>query len=728
MGTTVARRSGLRKWTRRAFIGTGALVGGGFVLGVGGAIFAPSRHSVRPDDAEAAGQLNTWITITPDNIVTVLVPHCEMGQGAQTALAMMAAEEMDADWTLVRIKEAPALDVYANAYVGRAFLDVPGPLQRGFDYGTYRIARLAGLQFTGGSLSVRSTGHYGMRVAGAAAREMLVAAAAGQFGVGAADCRVAASRVTHQASGRSATFGELAAAAVKQPVPSHPAVKDPNTYTLRRTAKPRLDVRSKVDGSAVYGIDFTMPGLLHAAVEIAPVFGGKLIEVDTAPAEKMPGVKKVVKLEDAVAVVADSYWQARQALAALAPKFDDAGHGGVSSATIFSAFDKELGTAPAMPSGAATVVTADYRIPFLAHATMEPMACTARVFEDRAEIWAGTQDPLNARSTAAKALEMSAGQVQYTNLALGGGFGRKLPNFLDFVGMSARIAKAMSPAPVKMIWSRETDMQHGYYRPAAMARFAGALDAAGAPLAASCHYAGGGDGESTFMPYAIPEKAATARDAAHHVRTGPWRSVLNSQHGFFKEAFIDEMAHAARKDPFAFRRDLMTEHPRFKAVLEKVAAMAGWGSPLPAGEGRGIAITESFGSIVGEVAHVAVSPEGTLTVKTIHAAVDCGDVVNTDTATAQVEGGIMFGLAAAWLGAITIAGGKVVESNFHDFRTLTLVHAPRVQVEFVRSDAHLGGLGEPAVPPVAAAVTNAIFAATGVRVRDLPIKDAKLRA
>jgi isoquinoline 1-oxidoreductase beta subunit len=356
------------------------------------------------------------------------------------------------------------------------------------------------------------------------------------------------------------------------------------------------------------------------------------------------------------------------------------------------------------------------------------MACTVRVTPDRAEVWAGTQDPLNARGAAAGALELSASQVQYTNLALGGGFGRKLPGFLDFVGMSARIAKEMSPAPVKMVWSRETDMQHGYYRPAAMARFAGALDGSGHPLAAACHYAGGGDGESTFMPYAIADKTATSRDAKHHVRTGPWRSVLNSQHGFFKEAFIDELAHAAKKDPFEFRRGLMTEHPRFKAVLERVAAMAGWGTPLPPGEGRGIAIAESFGSIVGEVAHVAVSPDGALKVKNMYAAVDCGDIVNLDTATAQVEGGINFGLAAAWLGGVTIADGKVVQSNFHDFQTLTLVDAPAVHVDFVRSDAHIGGLGEPAVPPVAAAVTNAIFAACGIRVRTLPIKDTPLKA
>jgi isoquinoline 1-oxidoreductase beta subunit len=725
MANTSGNRSAFRKWTRRAFIGAGALAGGGLVLGVTGAALAPSRHSVRSDDPAGTGELNTWILVTPDNIVTVLVPHCEMGQGAQTALAMMAAEEMDADWSLVQIKEAPALDQYANAYIGRAFLGVPGPLERGFDYGTYRLARMFGVQITGGSLSVRSTGHYGLRIAGAAARQMLIAAAAKQFGGNASDCTVAGSRVTHTPSGRSATFGELAKLAVNESVPSKPAVKDPSTYKLRRTSQPRRDLPSKVDGSAIYGIDFRLPGMLYAAVEIAPVFGGKLLSVDTTPAEAMPGVKQVVKMDDAVAVVADTYWRARMAIAKLTPRFDDGGNGAVSSDTIFAAFDKALGAPPEMPANAATVVKADYRMPFLHHGTMEPMACTARVTGDRAEVWAGTQDPLNARGTAAKALDISAENVTYTNLALGGGFGRKLPGYLDFVGITARIAKAVSPTPVKMIWSRETDMQHGYYRPAAMARFAGALDQSGAPLAASCFYAGGGDGESTFMPYAIPEKKASARDAKHHVRTGPWRSVLNSQHGFFKEAFIDELAHAAKQDPFEFRRALMGEHPRFRAALERVAKMSGWGTPLPAGQGRGIAITESFGSIVAEVARVTVA-DGILKVDEMFAAVDCGDVVNVDTAKAQVEGGMMFGLAAAWMGAITIRDGRVVESNFNDFRTLTLVDAPLVQVEFIRSDAPIGGLGEPAVPPVAAAVVNAIFAATGKRVRDLPLKDAAL--
>ena len=717
----------MRKWTRRAFIGTGTLVGGGLVLGVAGVAFSPSRHSVLGDDGAEAEQLTTWILITPDNLVTVLVPHCEMGQGSQTALAMMAAEEMNADWNLVRVKEAPALDAYANAYMARAFTgdSIPRSLGRAFDYGTYRLARWYGLQPTGGSSAIRGTGVYGMTIAGAAAREMLVAAAAERFGVRAAECKAINSRIVHEATGKSATFGELAPAAAKRSVPSRPALKDPATYSIRRTARPRPDIRTKVDGSAMYGIDFSTPGMLCAAVEMAPVAGGKLVSVDSGPAESMPGVKRVVRLEHAVAVVADTYWRARQALAAIDPKFDDAGHGGVSTASIFAAFDTALGVPPDLPAGATKMVKADYRVPFLAHATMEPMVCTVRVEGDRADVWAGVQDPLNARATAAQALGLDAEQVHVTNMQLGGGFGRRLPFFLDYVDLAARIAKVMSPAPVKVVWSRENDIQHDFYRPAAMARFAGGLDGNGKPIGIRSVYAGGGDGESVFMPYAI-DNEAEGRDATHPIPTGPWRSVLNSQHGFFKESFVDELAHAAGKDPFEFRRDLLTDQPRFRAALERAASMAGWGSPLPAGEGRGIAIAESFGSIVAHVAHVAVSPEGRLRVRNVFSAVDCGDVVNTDTATAQIEGGVIFGLSAALLGEITIKDGRVVERNFRDHQVIRIADAPQISVEFLRSDAHLGGLGEPSVPPVAAAVTNAIFAATGIRVRDLPIKNTKL--
>ena len=719
----------MNKWTRRAFIGAGTVAGGGFLLGAGCFTLAPSRHSLVAADAAAKGQLTTWITITPDNLVNILIPHCEMGQGTPTALAMMAAEELEADWSLVRVQEAPALNDYANGYVIRALGGgyVPAMLGRGVDYGAYKMAEWVGLQVTGGSTAVRGTGEWGMRVAGAAAKEMLVAAAAQQWNVPATECAAQASHVSHAASGRRRAFGELARAAATQPVPTSPALKHPDRFTIRRTSAPRLDIPAKVDGSAIYAIDFSTAGMLYAAVTMAPVQGGKLVSVDTTPAEAMPGVKQVVKLDEAVAVVADSFWRARRALAALAPEFSDAGHGNVSTASIFAAFDQALGAPPSVPNNAAKVVTADYKVPFLAHATMEPMVCTVQVEGDHAEVWTGVQDPLNARSTAAKALGIDAGNVRLTNYLLGGGFGRRLPFTFDYVDLATRIAQAASPIAVKTIWTRENDLQHDYYRGAAMSRHAGALDANGAPLAAHSNYTGGGDGESAFMPYAIPEKDTDEKKASHPIRPGQWRSVLNSQHGFFKESFIDEMAHAAGKDPFEFRRGLLGEQPRFKAALEKAADMSGWGTPLPPGEGRGIAICESFGSIAAEVVHVAVSPEGQLEVKHVYAAIDCGDIVNLDGATAQVEGGIIFALSAALLSEITIANGRIVETNFRDYPMIHIADAPAVTTAFIRSDAPLGGLGEPPVPPLAPALTNAIYAATGIRVRQLPIKNTPLK-
>lgn len=719
----------MKKWTRRAFIGAGSVVGGGLVLGVVDLAFAPSRHSLVSDDAANTGQLTTWITVTPDNLVTIIVPHCEMGTGALTALPMMAAEEMEADWSLVRVKEAPALDEYANGYIVRAMMgDLPRPFVRGFDYTAYRAMRWFGLMASGGSWSVSGTGVFGMTVAGAAAKEMLLGAAAERFGVAVGECTASRSRVVHAASGRSAAFGELARDAARRPVPSSPTLKSRSQYTLRRTPQPRRDIPSKVDGRALYGIDVTVSGMLYAALELAPVYGGRLASVDASPAESMPGVKRVVQLDNAVAVVADSYWRARRALAKLEPVFDDAGHGNVSTASIFEAFDTALGEPASMPSDVARVVTADYKVPFVAHATMEPLACTVKVDGDGAEVWAGVQDPLNARSTAAAALGLSTNQVRFTNLLLGGGFGRRLPYYLDYVGLGARVAREVAPVPVKTIWSRENDIQHDYYRPAGMARFAGALDANGVPVSVRWFYAGGGFGQGTAMPYAIADYKASSRDAAHPVPVGQWRSVENSMYGFYGESFIDELAHAAGQDPFAFRRDLLGDAPRFRAALEQAAEMSNWGGPLPGGEGRGIAVTECFGTIVAQVAHVSVSPDGKLRVLDVYAAVDCGEVVNPDSATSLVEGGIVFGLSAAMVGEITIDGGRVVERNFSDHHMIHIADAPRVTTRFVQSGAREGGLGEPCVPPIAPAVCNAIYAATGIRVRELPIKNTKLVA
>jgi isoquinoline 1-oxidoreductase beta subunit len=479
-----------------------------------------------------------------------------------------------------------------------------------------------------------------------------------------------------------------------------------------------------VDGHTVYSIDFTTPGLLHAALDLAPVFGGKLLSVDPAPAMAMPGVARVVPLQSGVAVVADSWWHARRGLAALRPRYDDAGRGLVTSDALFAAYAQALGTPEV--ADAATTITAEYRVPFLAHAAMEPLSCTARVTLDRADVWAGVQDPLNARATAAEAAGLPVDQVHFTNFPMGGSFGRRTPYCFDYVAIGVRVAKAMAPRPVKVVWSRENDIQHDYYRPAAMARFAGTLDRQGRPLAIACHYAGGGDAESLSTPYAIADKRAEGRDAADPIPRGWWRSVLSSQHGFFKESFIDEMAHAAGQDPYLFRLGLLCDQPRFRAVLARAAAMAAWGSPLPEGEGWGIALTESFGTIAAQAAHVAVSVEGTLRVVEVCAAVDCGDVVNSDSAAAQIEGGILFGLSAALMGEITIAGGRVVQSNFHDYHMLHLADAPRIRIELMRSSTHLGGLGEACVPAIAPAVANAICAATGRRVRQLPIRNQRL--
>jgi isoquinoline 1-oxidoreductase beta subunit len=484
-----AEKGRLGKWTRRAFIGAGTLAGGGLVLGVGGVVFAPNRLRIGPESEGGDGQLTTWIKITPDNDVIVAIPHCEMGQGALTGIAMMMAEELEADWSRVRIEEAPPEDDFANGYVVRAFVDetgftVPSWFERAFDYASYKAADLIGMQITGGSTSTRGTGQYGLRVAGAAAKQMLLEAASQRFEVPVEELTAQDSHVTHAASGRSATYGELASLAATFDVPNRPLLKSRDQYRLVGTSQPRHDIPSKVMGQAQYGIDVVLPDMLYAAIAASPVPGGELMSVDPAPATAMAGVHQVVELPEAVAVVADGYWPASQALAALRPQFSDAGKGDATTESIYAAHAAALDGKGLRggSSSAARSVTAEYRVPYLAHATMEPMCATARVANGRCEVWAGTQDPLNARRVAARAVDMDASDVVMHNQQLGGGFGRRLPFTFDYIEQAVRVAKAVSPRPVKLIWSREEDMGHDYYRPFVVARLRGDLDADGRPL------------------------------------------------------------------------------------------------------------------------------------------------------------------------------------------------------------------------------------------------------
>lgn len=724
------------KWTRRAVLAAGGLLGGGLVLGVGGLAIAPNRLGVRRKEEELP-QLTTWLKIAPDNSVIVVVPHCDMGQGVPTALAMMAAEELDADWSLVRVEEAPADPIYANGYLVPVFVpqlaDPPALFARGLDYTSFKLSQLMGLQVTGGSSSVRGTGQFGMRMAGAAARSMLLQAAAQLWQVDVRDCTAKLSRVVHEASGGSATFGELADAAARLDPPHRPPLKARTEYSIVGRPVPRLDIPAKVNGSAKYAIDVSLPDMLYATIEAVPIFGAKIGSVDSQAAESLPGVRRIVRLENAVAVVADSYWRALKALRALQITYTTNETALADSASLFEriastinedagkAIDK-AGDAARTLERASRVIEAEYRVPFVAHATLEPMCATAKVDGESCEVWTGVQDPLAARKVAADALGIDPKNVVVHNHLLGGGFGRRLPGCHDFVEQAVKIAKELSPTPVKLIWSREEDLRHDFYRPAVLARFRAALDDSGRPIVWSSKFNGllAGDRSAPRCPYDIEHRDIRAYDVAHAVRVGAWRSVAHSEHGFFTESFIDELAYAAQEDPLQFRLKLL-KNPRHRRVLERAAELAGWGQPLEPGLGRGVAVVESFGSVVAEIAEVSVRDRA-IKVERVFAVVDCGEVIHPDTAAAQIEGGIVFGLSAALFDAITIRGGAVEQANFFDYRLPKLADAPRTVVEFLKSDAPMGGLGEPGVPPIAPAVANAVFAATGIRLRELPLR------
>ncbi len=727
--------------SRRRFILGTTVVGGGLLIGY--ASTRPSKHSIANRDAGEQPYLTTWLRISPDNTVTVIVPHSEMGQGILTSLPMMAADEMDADWDMVHVEQAPATDLFANGVLVKGFAEslgvsVPGFLNGVAAAGAMKIAEIMNMQITGGSSSVRFTGEQGMRVAGAAAREMLIKAAAARLDVPESELSTSLSYVRHSASGRTLSYGELASDAARFEPASAPRLKDPKDFTLMGKSIPRIDIPAKVDGTALYGIDAEAPGMLYAAVRTSPVFGNKLSSVNADVALQRRGVVKVIELDNAVAVVADNYWRAKQALAALDIRFEETANNQVTTQSIYAQYDDALlgelskdveeGDAAAALADAQSVVEATYRVPYLAHAAMEPMNCTVHFHDGKCDVWTGTQDNLGIRGRVAKIAEMDENDVTMHAFYLGGGFGRRLPTDTNTIDQATLIAKHFD-VPVKTLWSREDDIQQDYYRPAVTSKFRGGFDANNQLIAWENHYIGKNEpAEAAHTPYAIPNKHIAYAESETHVPFGAWRSVAHSQHTFFLESFVDELAHRSGQNPYQFRLNMLADKPRHAAVLKAAAERAGWERNLAPGRAQGIALQESFGSIVAQVAEVSITEAGQVRVHRVTCAIDCGRSINPDTVASQAESGVIFGLTAALYGEITIDQGRVMQNNFTDYEMITLQDAPEIDIVTVESGEALGGMGEPATPPIAAAVANAVYILTGQRVRELPLKNYRFTA
>jgi isoquinoline 1-oxidoreductase subunit beta len=730
---------------RRLLLGT---VGGAGALVVGYALWPDDRLARADRLAARPGErfLSTWIKIAPDDVVTVVIPHCDMGTGIATALAQMAAEELDADWSLVRAETAPADTLFANGAMAEGFLcetenltlnSIPTFLRGAAADATGTMARYMDLQTTGGSSAVRMTGVYGIRIAAAAARELLVKAAAKRLDAPRNSFRTAMSRVIH-ASGRSFRFGELAAEAANHSPSAHPALKVRSAYTLVGAPLARLDIPAKINGATTYGIDASPPDLCYAAIRIAPASGGKLRSVDEGSATGLRGVRRIVRLDNALVVVADRFWRAQKALDALAPRFDAGADAVVSSLNLRESQIAALGSNRVKSDltvgrGAEAlgghVIERLYHVPYLAHAPLEPMNATVLYRPARGlEVWAGSQDALGARAFCAKAAGVHMGQVVFHQLPSGGAFGRRLPGQWNFLDYAVRTAIAVPGVPIKLIFTREEDIRHDYYRPSVASRFRGSLSAVGTPLAWVNDYTTVDDANAeAHILYEVPHQSYGAVKVASPVPTGAWRSVESSWHGFFIESFIDELAHEARQDPLDYRRALLTHKPRHLATLNLAAERAGWNAPLDPGFGRGIALVECFGTIVAQVAEVEVVKSGSVKVHRVTCAADCGMVVNPNGFRAQLEGGIVFGLSAALYGAITLEQGAVVQRNFPDYPVIRLEDCPAIDVHIIESNGTIGGAGEVGVPPVAPALVNAIFAATGVRLRELPVVRSTVR-
>ena len=707
-----------------------------FVAGSAAAGFSLGFHVPFAGEALAqAGtpEINAWVVIKPDDTVVIRIARSEMGQGTLTGLAQLVAEELECDWSKVTT-EYPT----------------PGEnLARNRVWGNYS---------TGGSRGIRESHDY-VRQGGAAARVMLIAAAAQQWGVPVSECRAAQSRVTHAGSNRSVRYGEIAAAAARIAPPKDVPLKDPKDWRVAGQPLKRLDTDDKLNGRQIYGADLTLPGMLNAAIRDCPVFGGKVKSFDAAAVASRPGVRQVVAVGDsAIAVIADTWWRAKTALDALPVVWDEGPNAGVSSASIDAMLNEglaasqafvgnEAGDARKAIAGAAKTVEATYRYPFQNHATMEPMNATARVTADKCEVWCPTQNGEAALAAAAAAAEMPVQKCDVIKLHLGGGFGRRGATH-DFVRQAVLIARQMPGTPIKLLWSREEDMLHGRYHPITKARMTGGLDANGKLVGLHMRISGqsilaglapqnmqnGVDrvvfqgvapsGEAAFG-YTIPNLLVDHAMRNPPVPPGFWRGVNANQNAIYVECFMDELAQAAGKDPLTFRREIMAGNPKNLAVLNAVAERAGWGTPAPTGVFRGLAHLMAFGSYIAACAEVSVTG-GRLKIHRIVAGTDPGYVVNPQQVEAQIEGSFAYGLSALLYGECTVKGGRVEQENFDSYNVLRMDEMPKVESVLVPSGGFWGGVGEPTIAVAAPAVLNAIFAATGKRIRSVPLKNEQL--
>lgn len=716
--------------SRRSFLVRSAAVSGGLMLGV----CLPNQVLAQKDKKASTNgkgpEVTAWVIVNPDDSIVIRVARTEMGQGSFTGLPMLVAEELACDWSKVRAEYASTSE-------------------------HLRRNRVWGDMLTGGSRSIRDSQDY-LRKAGAAARMMLVTAAAQRWNVPPAECVAENGVITHIPTKRQVKFGAVAADASKLAIPKDVTLKDPKEWKIASQPQPRFDIPDKVTGKTQFALDTRLPGMVYASIAQCPVFGGKLKRADAEKIAKMHGVVKVIPMEDAVAVVAEgSWWYAQQALKALPIEWDFGESAKVSSASILEFLREGLNMKDAPVSrnegdvekafaSAAKVVEAEYYAPYLEHATMEPQNCTALFKDGHVDVWAPSQNSEGTAAITAETAEVPISNVEVHKVHLGGGFGRRGLH-LEFVRQAVTLAKVLPGKPVNLIWSREEDIQHGRYRPVGLVRMKAGLDASGAPSAWYVRQAdqsifstirpemvkNGIDaiGVRTFSdsPYLFPHQRMEYAMRNTHVPPGPWRAVAHTQNPFFRECFIDELAVAAGQDPYQFRRKLLEKAPKDLAILDAVAKAAEWEKPLPAGVHRGIAVQDAYGSYTAAVIEVSVSDKGELKIHRIVIGIDCGYVVNPDSVRAQAQGCVAYGLTAALYGEITIKDGRVEQSNFHDYPIMRIAEMPKVEVILAPTGGFWGGAGEPPLAPLAPALCNAIYAATGKRIRSLPLKNHDLR-